>query len=149
MSSYLLDTILGRRKNAARIEAIKLGITVDVVIRECPFFNRNNSKVSLEACQCTKYTVQRQLRGEPADWFFLQRTPNEGAQYAHGWLFISAAGRPSVALERELTKIAEEWEDEFLEFEGTPTEVSAFWDEWGSRAIVARIHGYLQALAAV
>jgi hypothetical protein len=143
----ILSRLFGSAKHDARSEAVRLGISVDEVTRGCPFFNFNNSKVSVEPELCIKYTVQRQPGKEPAEWSFLQRTRHEGAQYAHGYLFTSVAGSPSLPLERLLTAIAEEWDGEHLEFEATPSEVSAFWAEFGGEGMVRKIYGYLQALA--
>jgi hypothetical protein len=145
----ILSNLFGLRKDHARTEAIRLGIAIDEVTRDCPFFNINNSQVSLEAASCIKYTVQRQPGGVPSGWSFLQRTRNEGVQYPHGWLFVSPHDPPSAELERVLAKIASEWDGELLEFEATSSEVSAFWAEWGGRKIVTTIHGYLRELAQV
>ena len=145
----ILSKLFGLRKDRARTEAIRLGIAIDEVMRDCPFFSINNSQVSLEPSSCVKYSVQRQPGALPSEWCFLQRTRNEGAQYPHGWLFTSAHGTPSAGLEPVLAKIAREWDGELLEFEATSSEVSAFWAEWGGRKIVTTIHDYLRELARV
>ena len=105
----ILSRFFSSAKHDARSEAVILGIAVDEVTRDCPFFDRNNSKVSVETDVCIKYSVQRRLWERAAQWSFLQRTRNEGAQYAHGYLFASSCGSPSADLERLLTEIAEEW----------------------------------------
>jgi len=62
-------------------------------------------------------------------------------------MFVSADGSPSATLEGVLNKIATDWDEELLEFEGTESEVSAFWEEWGGIKEVNRISNFLQELA--
>jgi hypothetical protein len=144
----IFSKLFGSRKAAARAEAIRLGIAIDEIERDCPFFlDYNNGTVKIEADWCIKYSVKRQLGRVPPEWSFLQRTQKQGAQYPHGWLFVSVHGAPPASLESVLRKIAHEWNGEFLEFEGTSAEVSAFWEEWGGAKIVLKIYGYLQELA--
>lgn len=133
-------------KIEARAEAIRLGIAVEEIERELPVFDDCNT-VHLERDWCVRYSVERQPGRLPAEWSFLQRTKNEGAQYPHGWLFVSPLGAPSPGLEQVLVRIADEWTEELLEFESTSSEVSAFWEEWGGCSMVTKIHDYLQQLA--
>ena len=60
----ILSRFFSSAKHDARSEAVILGIAVDEVTRDCPFFDRNNSKVSVETDVCIKYSVQRQLGRE-------------------------------------------------------------------------------------
>jgi hypothetical protein len=45
-----------------------------------------------------------------------------------------------------LTKIAKQWTEEYLEFEGCPAEARAYWYDGGGVKAANRIHGYLQMI---
>jgi hypothetical protein len=44
--------------------------------------------------------------------------------------------------------VAENWQEEFLELEGSNASVCAFWEEWGGVTQARRIYDYLQRLSA-
>lgn len=136
-------------KDGARAEALKLGIMVEEVERDLPFFTRGNKSVSVEQGQCVKYSVRRISNALPPTWSFLQRTEKGGDQYSNGWLFVSPQGGPPLSLDRVLKQIASDWEGELLEFEATPSQISAFWEEWGGAKMVGIIFKYLQELSQV
>jgi hypothetical protein len=136
-----------RGKTATREAALRKRITVANVERELPIFAfRNPNKIlRTEVCPCVKYSLSRRSGAEPTNWQFLQRTTKDGAQYPNGWLF-QAQQAPSNELHRVLEKIATEWNGELLEFEGTESEVSAYWEEWGGPELVEIINQYLLSL---
>jgi hypothetical protein len=137
-----------RGKTATREAALLKGIRVADVERELPIFAvRNPNKIlRTEVWPCVKYSLSRRSGEEPTNWQFLQRTTKEGAQYPNGWLF-QAQQAPSNALHGVLEKIATEWDGELLELEGTESEVSAYWGEWGGPELVEIINRYLSSLA--
>ena len=135
---------LGRE--ATREAALLQGIRVEDVERDLPMFSRSGDFLRIERSQCVKYSVRRRLGAQPQHWLFLQRSPEEGAQYANGWLF-QASEPPPPTLQQGLEAIAKEWDEELLELEGTDTEVAAFWEEWGGAEQVAVIRRYLASLA--
>jgi len=103
--------------------------------------------VAIEPGSCVRYWVTRSPGRQPAEWAFLQRTAKEGAQYANGWLFVSATGTPPAALHHVLERISREWDGEFVEFEASATEVSGFWEEWGGHQMATQLANYLRELA--
>jgi hypothetical protein len=50
-------------------------------------------------------------------------------------------------MEPILAEIANQVDEEYLEFEGTADSVSAFWSEWGGAEQVVRVHGWLEGLS--
>ena len=76
------------------------------------------------------------------------RTKKDGAQFPHGFLFRGEAGDPPPEMRELLTRIARDSDQEYLEFEATPSEISAFWDAWGGMKQFHRIHRFMQGLAA-
>ncbi len=143
----IFSRIFDLGKTTARQEAIRLGISIEEVERDLPFFHRNGALDRIERGQCVKDTVKRKRGALPLTWSFVQRDRKNGAQYPNGWMFVSADGSPPATLEGVLNKIATDWDEELLEFEATESEVSAFWEEWGGIKEVNRIFNFLQELA--
>jgi hypothetical protein len=148
---YCLVSLWMRRRgdraaHTAREEALSLGIRVEDVEREMPYFERNG-KLTLKTDTCVRYSLPRQAGGYPETWAFLMRSEAHGAQYPNGWFFRSATGAPAPAPMDELLRtIASEEDEDYLEFEGDPREVSAFLADGGGADRVRRIHGWLRAL---
>jgi hypothetical protein len=152
-SVYCSVSLWIRRKHRQTIhrvreEALLLGIRIEEVERDVPHFISGNRKVVLKKDTCTKYSLRRRTGGYPVSWSFLMRTKNEGAQYPNGWFFRASPDRPAPPeMDKVLTEIATEVDEDYLEFEGDSHEVAAFWSEWGGIDQVRRVHGWLQALA--
>jgi hypothetical protein len=54
----------------------------------------------------------------------------------------------SLEHEKRLHEIAEEYDEEYFEFEGTAGEVAVYWLEWGGADKVRALHACLERLAA-
>jgi hypothetical protein len=143
---YLGKRLLGRGSGhpEERGEAVRLGISVSDVERDLPEFGRGNQSCKLVRGPCVRYSLPRYGEGNRSHWLLLQRTKREGAQLPNDYLL---QGDVSQKLRQALTKLAEECSEEYFEFEGTPTEVSVFWEEWGGADRVQRVHQVLQTLA--
>lgn len=133
----------GQRHRAEREEANRLGITVSDVERDLPEFSHGNRSCELVRGTCARYSLPRH-GGARNSWSLLQRTKNEGAQLPDDYLL---QGEVSDALRQALTKLATEFSEEYFEFEGTPTEVAVYWEEWGRAEQVKEIHRVLESLA--
>jgi hypothetical protein len=140
----LFSKLLGGSRHAEREEAVRLGISVSDVERDLPEFGRGNKSCKLVRGPCVKYSLPRQGEGSRSPWSLLQRTRHEGAQLPNGYRL---QGDVSDDLRRALTKLAKEFSEEYFEFEGTATDVSVFWEEWGGDDRVQRLHQVLQTLA--
>ncbi|HUJ71027.1 MAG TPA: hypothetical protein VLZ30_02205 [Verrucomicrobiae bacterium] len=140
----IVGKLFGRSHHAEREEAVRLGITVSDVERDLPEFGRGNKSCKLMRGTCVKYSLPRRGEGSRSQWSLLQRTEHEGAQLPNGYLL---QGDVSDDLRRALTKLAKEFSEEYFEFEGTATDVSVFWEEWGGKDYVHRLHHILQTLA--
>jgi hypothetical protein len=145
-----LAVYLGRKRAEGSIRdyVLQLGVRVDEVERELPFTDRSSRHVTLRKGRSTRYTIPRLGAAAPAEWAFLMRTKKDGAQFPHGFLFRSAAGEAPAAMAEIFTRIARSSDQDYLEFEASPSEVSAYWDAWGGKKQFDRIHGFLQGLAA-
>ena len=88
----------------------------------------------------------RSKSGTPRRWSFLQRDEATGAQYPNGWMYASADGPPPPQLHAVLTNIANDWTEEYLEFEADAGSIRAYWDEWGGADLAAQVDTWLRAL---
>ena len=134
----------GGRHKSEREEAVRLGITVNDVERDLPQFGRGNRSCKLVRGSCVRYSLPRYGEGPRSTWSLLQRTERDGAQLPNGYLL---QGDISDGLRQALTKLANEFSEEYYEFEGTPTDVSVYWEEYGGAAQVRHIHQVLHSLA--
>ena len=140
--------IFGSGTKEARTEALRRGVLVEAVEREIPIFHRHSIRFShLERAECIRYSMPRQDPGRPNRWSFLQRDTASGAQYENGWRFESPEGPPGAFLEGVLIRIANEWSEEYLEFEADSTSVHAYWNEFGGSETAGLIVDWLEALA--
>ena len=136
-----------RAATRSRQEALLLEIRVEDVNREMPFFKTRRSTAELKMGPCARYSLPRRLNGFPENWAFLIRSEAEGAQYPNGWLFKPGLGEAAPpALDKTLNEIATAVDEEYLEFESNPSEVSAFWTEWGGPKQLKLVHEWLQSL---
>jgi len=140
----IFGKLFGAGRESEREEAIRLGIAVSDVERDLPQFTRGNLSCQLVRGSCVRYSLPRHGEGERTAWSLLQRTEQDGAQLPNGYL---VQGNASDDLREVLTKLATEFSEEYYEFEGTPTEVSVYWEEYGGNAGVQRVHEVLQSLA--
>ena len=139
-----INKLSGGRHKAERDEAARLGITVSNVERDLPEFTRGNLSCKLVRGLCVKYSLPRYGEGKRSIWSLLQRTERDGAQLPNGYLL---QGEVSENLRRALQNVAAEFSEEYYEFEGTATEVSVYWEEYGGAAQVRNIHKVLRRLA--
>ncbi len=139
-----IGKLSGGRHKSEREEAVRLGIGVSDVERGLPEFSRGNQSCKLVRGSCARYSFPRYGEGTRATWSLLQRTERDGAQLPNGYLL---QGDVSDRLRQALTALATEFSEEYYEFEGTTTEVSVYWEEYGGAAQVRRIHKILQRLA--
>ena len=137
-----------KRGNAAgaRSEAIRLGLLVEEVIRECPFFLSRNELEMFQHEKCVKYSLRREKEVN-CSWEFLQRTEKEGAQFPAGMLYVLKKGSVPEFFNGVLTRVAKIFVKELFEFEGTSSMVSVYWMEWGGARQTKLIYKYLQELS--
>ena len=140
----LFGKLFGGGRQAMRDEALRLGISVSDIERDMPQFTRGNLSCELVRGSCTRYSLPRHGAGPHPDWLLLQRTEPQGAQLPNGYLL---QGNVPDALRQVLTKLATEIFEEYFEFEGTATDVSVYWEEWGGVDEVQHMHEILQSLA--
>lgn len=130
-----------------RQQAQTLGITVADVERELPYFSRHNHLEEVSRSFCVRYAVPRRGLEPRTMWTFLQRTKTEGAQFPNGYLLVADSELAS-GLHERLHEVAEEYGEEFFEFEGTGKDVAVYWLEWGGTKQVEKLNRLLRALAA-
>jgi hypothetical protein len=149
MCTFSVLGSLGRKRSsmAARDEAFRRGVRVEEVERELPFFHGSNKAYELKRQTCSKYSVRRTAHGTLGNWTFLMRTTKDGAQYPNGFLFRAAGGEPPPEMQAILSDVAEKASEEYLELEGSKSEVSAFWDAWGGEEQFGRVNEWLQKLS--
>jgi hypothetical protein len=146
------------KQKATRQEALMLGLAIEDVEREVPIFFSRGQPIKLVRHQCVKYTL-RKTRTDTPDWDFLQRIKAKDVEYPHNWQPIKGVREPEVwmlvvkngdipaELKRVLTEIAGVWTEEYLEFEGSQAQISAYWEEGGGPQQARIIYTYLQLLA--
>ena len=147
------------RQKATHDEAIKLGLTVEEVQEGAPTFSMYADPIRADRNeQIFRYSLKR-IGTSPSHWSILPRLEMKGIKYPAGWLMFEGVqyppemwflavkdGAPSDCLKDFVKQLAREWTSEYLEFEGTPTEVRAYWHEWGGVQQARIIHEYLTAL---
>ena len=142
----LFSALFGSRKRE-REEAERLGMTVQEVTRDLPEFSSDGAEVTLESDHCMRYSIPRRARlGSP--WSLLQRTKAMGATFPNDYLLSSKEPLPERLLEH-LRKIAEEYDEELFEFEGTANDVAVYWLEWGGPEKVRALHAHLDKVASL
>jgi hypothetical protein len=97
----------------------------------------------------TAYSVARRTRTS-LFWELLQRPhrAEDKTGFPKGWELLVRKGIMPPALRDALLTIAAEWRDEYLEFEGNPDWISAYWEEHGGKPVADRIAKYLKDLEA-
>jgi hypothetical protein len=129
-----------------RHRAQELGIMVADVERELPYFSAPDTLDELSLDACARYAVPRRAPTPRIAWSLLQRTSRHGAKFPNGYLLVADREMPP-ALTEQLRAIAEQYDEELFEFEGTQDEVAVFWLEWGGNQQVEKLHRSLTALA--
>ena len=127
-----------------REEATRLGLTVAEVERELPEFT-DDGGITLERDRCVRYSLPRRFKGGPG-WSLLQRTVAMGATFPNQYLLESSEPLPD-ALTKRLREIAEEYDEEYFEFEGTANDIAVYWLEWGGAEKVRALHARLEQVA--
>ena len=140
----ILTKLFGGRRQSERDQAVRLGIFVSDVERDLPHFTWDAQSCQLVRGSCARYSLPRHSEGARSAWSLLQRTKREGAQLPNDYLLREDV---SEGLRKILTKLATEYSEEYYEFEGTPTDVSVYWAEYGGADQVQRLHEVLQSLA--
>jgi hypothetical protein len=145
-----LSFYLHNKRAAASIkdQVMQMGIRVDQVERDLPYISSKGSQMTIRRGRCTRYSIPRLGSAAPSSWSFLMRTKKDGAQFPHGFLFRAEAGEPPQEMRDVLTRIARDSDQEYLEFEATSAEISAYWDAWGGMKEFNRVHRFMQTLAA-
>ena len=157
---YVFHRLDLTRKKATREEALRLGLLVEDVERDLPISFSNNQPIRFKRHKCVRYSL-RKARTDTPRWSFLQRVEVKGIHYLdpENWQTIKGVVEPEIwklavengdvpdVVKKVLTQIASAWTEEYLEFEGTPTEVSAYWEEWGGPQQARIIYTYLQEIA--
>lgn len=144
----LVQAQLRRGKRNACEEAGKLGLAVTEVKRDIPFSSGLGHRYRLEEHSCVRYCLAHRAPGGPA-WSLLVRPDADSASpFPPGWQLVVHSGVIGEPLRQELLGVTEDWQEEFLELEGSSSSVCAFWEEWGGAEQARRIYGYLQRLSA-
>ena len=141
-----LSKLFGGGNNKTREEAQRLGISVADTQRDLPQFSHDMKSVELYTGNCVSYSIPR--RGGQTSWQLLQRTKALGATMPNDYLLQSSGALPD-ALTSALRSIAEQYSEEYFEFEGNPTTVSVFWEEWGGPKQAQDLHARLVKLASL
>jgi hypothetical protein len=131
-------------RNKARDEALRLGLAVSEVDRELPIFERGGG-FELLSGSCVRYALPRISSG--STWELLQRDEGHGANLPNGYL-LNSEDITSEFLDR-FRPTAEEFSEEYFEFEGSASEVAVFWQEYGGAAQAARLHRALSLLRGI
>jgi hypothetical protein len=136
----LLSPILGRQK-ATRESAVSLNIIVEEVEQGAPTFSSSHEAMTFDFDDDmlpVRYSLKRPEQ-TGTHWSFLQRVDAGNTSYPPTWHLINGVREPedwylvietgevSNALKEALSKIAKQWTEEYLEFEGCPAEVRAYW----------------------
>jgi hypothetical protein len=137
-----------REEASIKDHVLEMGIRVDEVERDLPYTSAKGSQMTIQRGRSTRYSIPRLGSTAPASWSFLMRTKKDGAQFPHGFLFRTEGGEPPPQMREVLTRIARDSDQEYLEFEATPSEISAYWDAWGGMKQFNRVHAFMQRLAA-
>ena len=138
--------LFGSRSAKVREEATRLGITVAQVEREMPHFSRDMKSVDLKKGSCVRYSLARRGAEPRVTWALLQRTEALGATLPNDYLLNNNGVLPTTLM-NELRAVAEDYSEEYFEFEGTSSEVAVYWEEWGGPEKAKSIHGLLTRLA--
>jgi hypothetical protein len=70
----------------------------------------------------------------------------EGVREPESWYLVVETGAISNALKEAVSRFAKEWTEEYLEFEGCPAEVRAYWIRFGGVKAANRIHSNLRMI---
>jgi hypothetical protein len=143
----LLSWLFPEGSGDERRHAETLGMAVSDVERELPSFSSRNRLEALSMDSCVRYALPRRGCAPRVPWNFQQRTKAQGAQFPNGYLLV-AAGEIKSELHERLRQVAEEYDEELFEFEGTDQEVAVYWAEWGGNEQVEKLHKTLSVLAA-
>ncbi len=138
-----LKSLFGGAAQEIRESALKMGFKVEEVDRDLPIFAHRNHFHSLSRGRCVKYSLARRSNAGTR-WALLQRDEAHGSQLPNGYLVTATSLTPQLI--EKLRPLAVEFNEEFFEFEATDSEVSAYWEEWGGKAQVARLHKALSAI---
>lgn len=130
--------IFKNREEERKKKALLLGFKITYVTRECPFFSKYQGKLEkLEACRCARYALNRQ---EGTSWSLLQRDKEHGAQLPG---YLVTGDNVTHELIEALRPLAEQFGEEFYEFEATDSEIAVFWTEWGGVREIEEIYNAL------
>jgi hypothetical protein len=147
---FHLGSFISRKRNEASIGdyVLQKGVRVEAVERDLPFIASRGGHLEMRRGRTTRYSIPRLGNLAPEHWEFLMRTKKDGAQYPQGFLFRAGGGEPPAAMAELLHRIAKDSDQEYLEFEASSSEVSAYWDAWGGTKQFDRVHQWMERLAA-
>ena len=121
-----------------------LGMTVVMVERDLP--RGDSRRVVLERGTCARYSLPRTGPAPRVTWSLLQRSTRDGAQLPNGYLLETVRALPE-GLSPVLHRIAQTYDEDLFEFEGTESEVAVFWMESGGVDQVDELYEVLSELA--
>jgi hypothetical protein len=132
-----------RADEKCRAAASQFGLAVQALERQGPVYDSRGRLESLEMTPCLRYALPRAAH-QGTSWTLLQRDKTLGAQLPNGYLVEAKNITPQLL--ESLRPVAEEYSEEYFEFEGTQGEVAVFWVENGGKKEVERIYRTLLSL---
>jgi hypothetical protein len=130
-----------------RVHAAALGMGIDEVRRDLPYFSARHVLEEVSADWCIRYSLARRGPGPRVLWNLLQRGQAQGAQFPNGFLLVAEEEIPR-GLRDCLHDVAMTYDEDLFEFAGTEDEVIVYWSEWGGVRQVDEVAKTLDALAA-
>jgi hypothetical protein len=148
--AHLAAALSRRRGRTSVMDYVQQkGVRVEEVERDLPMSSGTRGSFRIARGRCTCYSIPRLGNTGPAEWAFLMRTKKDGAQFPNEFLFRADGVEPPAAMAEALARVARGVDDqEYLEFEGSASEIHAFWDAWGGAKQFDRVHRFMQDLAA-
>jgi hypothetical protein len=96
----------------------------------------------LEPARCVRYFLPHSDAPKQR-WSLLMRPGTDDGTLAPHWTLSGSPASLPPALREVLYQIASAGAEEYLELEGDPDGVSAYWEEWGGATMAAQVHGQL------
>jgi len=128
--------------------ALGFGISAKAVEREVPVsygaYGKGNFK--MEVHNCIAYSIPHTDKG-CLEWRLLQRFDKKYKSTDY-WT-LETAREPSQELRDAIEKFKLDFSEEFFEIEVKDCQVVVYWEEWGGKEVVQKIHSHLEAFSKI